>query len=1144
MKNNIRFIAVVLIALALVLIGCDETPVENITITPNQEKITLNVDEVLDYDYTTLFTIKSGTSDIEVKEEYLDLSNILAEVGNYIVLCTYKNKMASVTVEVLKADAISITLKDVEEVNVNNLTVFNHDYKQYFEITDNEENVEVLDEYLDLSNLRTIAGAYKVICKYKGEILELVVNVEEINYQIKLSTYEITIKQSEIETHDFNQYFTVVVDGKIKPITSDMVESNITTNVGVYQYKVSLGETSMTLSVNVISDHDIEIINSYVLKEIPKEELSSFDYTSLFSIYLDGQARLVTLDMIDLSSLENAVENEVYEIKITYTEGQAVKTSSCNIKVVPNGEIVITHKDLIIYPNSSYIDLTTLFNIVKNNVEIPVTLDMIDGVINYAEVGENIIKLYYLGYEETAVVEVKQGVIINYTKSNVIEIAKGTSKTSYNFAGDFSVIVNGINFTDIDQYINTDNIDFNTVGTYTATITIPYVDSSLGITKETPITKEISYKVVDKIYSIIVLNDTVVLKEGVTSYDAFDNLVVRINGVNQKLTKIASQASTIATYAEVLSTIDFAEIGLQEVLVDVYVNGPENEPVRTSFNVMIEANVEISVNKTFVFEGTTVYTKDIFTVLLNGENVEITQDMIEGKINTNAPGVYPVKINFKGFSETVEFIVLNLKMVGVYDTLLTTIPTSSSTDEEGYEEEGTSVTQLKKLYITADGQMSVNGSLAEILYGIDENTMYIKFNNYEFTLSYNNGIVVIDPDNSLRMPFIDAKRPLIYFNEEIWELNQKVVINYSSSYILEQNYNGYSLDIFEVTNKETNETMWYALKVHLYERLSSDYKYIVNHGEVVFDDTFTQETGNSSFLTYLGDVYKFTMTTEKVGQINSKDSEVLYKYVNQTFTTTINGETAILSVDQSEGFYLKIGSNSIFSVSGAAVRNQKYGGIDYENDTVYIFDAGSATESPFSYKFILNLDDNTFTIVEKDTYFGRYVSENMYIFFDGYGMGLINFDKKQYAETLFEYTTVGNLINMHYVNITPSFNYGTDGAVYMDTFNNTLTVKYLGNEEFNKEVFVNAFIIDGAVVSIKNFTLTKFTNKVLAKKAFYDNITIITKDGEITNNNTKKTLIYIDDIDFLNTGIYYFSITVSVNGNDVTMRYAIQIVEK
>ena len=37
-----------------------------------------------------------------------------------------------------------------------------------------------------------------------------------------------------------------------------------------------------------------------------------------------------------------------------------------------------------------------------------------------------------------------------------------------------------------------------------------------------------------------------------------------------------------------------------------------------------------------------------------------------------------------------------------------------------------------------------------------------------------------------------------------------------------------------------------------------------------------------------------------------------------------------------------------------------------ENDTVYIFDAGSATESPFSYKFILNLDDNTFKTALRD----------------------------------------------------------------------------------------------------------------------------------------------------------------------------------
>ena len=147
-----------------------------------------------------------------------------------------------------------------------------------------------------------------------------------------------------------------------------------------------------------------------------------------------------------------------------------------------------------------------------------------------------------------------------------------------------------------------------------------------------------------------------------------------------------------------------------------------------------------------------------------------------------------------------------------------------------------------------------------------------------------------------------------------------------------------------------------------------------------------------------------------------------------------------------------------------------------------------------------------------------------------------------FAETTFEYNKVGNLITLTYVNINPSFEYGTKGELYIDAFNNSLTVKYLGNESFISERFINAYIKDGAVVEIAAFQLKQISNKVLAKKAFYDNITIITKDGVITDNTIKKTLIYIDDIDFATKGIYYFSITASVNGADVTMRYAIQII--
>ena len=260
-----------------------------------------------------------------------------------------------------------------------------------------------------------------------------------------------------------------------------MVEHNLTTNVGVYEYKVSLGETSMTLKVNVISDHDIEIINSYVLKEIEISELDTFDFTSLFTVYIDKEVREVTNEMIDKSSLNNPTEDEIYDIKITYQEGQAIGYGSCKIKVIPTSEIVITPKNLVIYPNYGYIDLTTLFNITKKGESIPVTLDMISGSIDYAAIGVNTIKLNYLGIESEAIVEVKQGVIINYANSNVVKISKGTSKSTYDFAKDFEVIVNGIKFTNIASYINTDNVDFNTIGSYTAVISASPVNTCFSL---------------------------------------------------------------------------------------------------------------------------------------------------------------------------------------------------------------------------------------------------------------------------------------------------------------------------------------------------------------------------------------------------------------------------------------------------------------------------------------------------------------------------------------------------------------------------------------------------------------------------------------------------------------------------------------
>lgn len=1141
MIKKFKYLAFIIIAFALTLVGCDSGSTSpTVTVTASQPSISIETSEVETHNFRKYFNITEGSKDVKVIDEYLDLTNLNTEPGSYIVTCTYKTKMASIIVEVKKSTTIVIDTL-VDEVLVNNLEVFAHDYKQYFSIKDLENEVEVLDEYLDLSLLRAGEGTYAIKCTYQGNTVSLNVKVSEVSYQIKLSTKEIFIKQSEVDTYDFKGLFTVVVSGKIQEITDDMITSNVTSNIGSYQYSVSLGETSMSLTVNVISDHNVEIINSYELLEIENNQLQSFDFTKLFSVYVDGESRKVTSEMIDLSGLNNPSDG-ICQIKITYVENQAVAISVCNIKVIEEKQVIVTPKNIITYPNGEHIDLTSLFEIKKGEELIPVTNDMVTGTINYSQVGNNIIQLTYDGNTYEAIVEVKQGVIINYTKADTIKVGKGTSKTSYLFENDFSVLINGIEFTDIRKYINVDAVDFNNKGTYTATISIPYKDSSLGINDSTVFTKTITYEVVELTYDIKISKDVVELKQGTSSYNVFDNLSVKINGINQKLVKIPSQVSAIATYANVLSDdIDFNSIGMQDVLVAIYVYGVEQDPVYASFKVIIQSNVEISVNNSFVFEGATLYTKDLFTIHLEGEEIEITQDMIEGKVDTHTPGVYSVKLNYQGIEKETKVIVLSKNLIGQYKTQLSTIGTSASVDEEGYDDAGEVSRAIKDLYITEDGQISVDGTLASILYGIDENTMYIKVGSYEFTLYYENGIVILDPNNDIKLGYINGKRPLIYFHTDMWDIKDKVVINTGSDHILNNAINGYTIDTFKIESLVDDKTIWYGLKIYLYEKMNSDTNYLVTYGVVEFSEDFEQSADAHSSLIMNNEVIEFNMIDSNNAKVGPLSSVAEYKFANKTFTGTYNGQEAILSVDMYEGYLLRVGDNVVLNVAGASVRNQKYGGANYDDNTVLIMSFGSTSEAPYSYKFKFDLENNTFTYIDKDIYFGRYEDSKMMLFFDGYGSGLINFNTKQFGLTTFDYETKGNELEIIYTNTKPTFTHGEYATLYVDSLYNSLTAKYFADEEIRGSVFVNNYLTDGAIINISTYTFRTYSNAVLGRKALFDAIQIIVPSGEITDNNVKITMIDISDINFAVSGFYHFSITCQVNGNDVVMHYALQI---
>ena len=68
--------------------------------------------------------------------------------------------------------------------------------------------------------------------------------------------------------------------------------------------------------------------------------------------------------------------------------------------------------------------------------------------------------------------------------------------------------------------------------------------------------------------------------------------------------------------------------------VALYVNGVDAEPYIAEYEVVIRSDIEITVNDTAVFTGSTLFAVDLFTVTENGAAAEITFDMLEGKVDT------------------------------------------------------------------------------------------------------------------------------------------------------------------------------------------------------------------------------------------------------------------------------------------------------------------------------------------------------------------------------------------------------------------------------------------------------------------------------------------------------------------------------
>lgn len=1114
----------------------------SLTVEAVSAEVEILVKEVSSYDYASLFAITENGSDKEVLLSYIDSSAVQAAVGSYTVSCSYGGKNAVVTVKVVDAytgSVVAVTsVKD--SLTITGAELENYDFTVLFEITVDGEKQEVSASYIDSSEVSPETGDYTVTCTFGGKTASVKVTVDNAEYVLTLAADSVSLKVYRVEEYDFLSLFTATKDGAEAEITEDMVTSDIVAQTGEYSYTVNFHGIVKTLTVIVEAGHDIEIIPSYSSYEIAVNELENFDYTVLFSLYVDGVAVRVTEEMIDLSALEGVSEGESGKAALSYEYDGASANAEVVVKVVAESIAVVSAKNIVTYPNGEFIDLTTLFEITKDGQRINVTADMVEGSIDYSQVGVNYITLSYGGETYTATVEVKMGVIIDYANGDTVYIRKGTNQTTYSFAGDFIVRINGIAFTNIESYIDVSEVDFSAAGEYQATITINYNESKLGIGKVnfTTVVKTITYKVVDNNYTAAVKSDVVELPKGTTSYDVTSNLSVTINGKNQGFTDIKSWVTSASCYYEVVSGVDFTKAGEQEVSVAVYVNGVDGEPVIISYYVIIQSDIYITGSDLAVFEGTTVYAKDLFAITEGGVSVPVTSDMITGKIDTFAAGIYTVTLTYSGVQATATVTVYSNGMKGTYHTWQNTIATT----DYSYDEDADIVIpghRLGDLVIAEDGTISIGGTQLTIVSGVDEKTLLVRYGSYDYTLYYDNGIVVLDPDNAIKLSFNDDKRPFVYFNEDLWTIDEYMIVNYGSTHVLEVSKQiTYSLDTFHITSTESGESMWYGLYVALAEATSADTVYNVKWGEAVYDDGFVNEVGAISSVTFDGNKFMFAVQSVGVGKVNGVSTELKFAGIN--FEGFIDGLPSELRVNSSETYEIRINGLSFVTVSSYDLSNMKNGGANYMENSVLLYSYSG--DVVYSYKFMLDLENKTFTIAERDNVYGLYQADGIYFYLDGYGTGIASFDSSSYEVIQFTYTVSGSEISIRFQNVKPSFKYGEKAILYIDSLRNTLTVKYFNDSAIAAKSFENSIITDGALVHVGNLVIGATSNSATAKNKLYSAIEIITKDGVIADAD-KAAYFDTSLVSFTTEGFYRFSITLSVGGADVVNYYTVQIIK-
>lgn len=1159
-------------------------PSEEIEVKADKAEVRIALVDLDSFDFTSLFDIYVDGGKVGVSADYIDLSKLKKELGTYEIVCSYGGKSAKVTVHVVnernvfvQANKTKVTIKDVE--------VKTYDYTCLFTLTVNGNITEVKKEYIDASNVLPAPDTYTVTCEYGGSSAKVWVEVTETPFVASALEDEVNVYVGAVNEFEPKALFAITLGGEEVEVTDDMITGEVKPEVGDYEINLSIGSRKVSVIVHVVNEHVIKIGSAYSEIDIAPEDVSSYDFINDFYIYEDGKSVEVNSENVtlDTSALTGAAIGDKCEISVSYVpadgKGGATKTVIVNVTAVGSIAIKVLNAEVF---ESDTLDLTSLFEITDNGEEIEVTDDMISGFVDFGNSDECKITLTYKNIRRTATVKKIKGISIRYAAGEIVSVKKGENKGAYDFAGDFEVYIDGIRFYGIAGWIDTNNVNFDAIGVYDAVLTVKYNDASIfgkpqfAATK----TKTIKYNVVPSVYDLKLTEKTVELEAGSADYDVLSNIELSVNGYRQSFTANRGEVNMVTTYYEIVSAPDLTVTGSHKVTINLYVYGLGYDSVTAEYTIIVKNGIKIYSEDKAVFTGETLYAPDLFRVYENGKAVNVTPDMISGRINPFVAGSYVLTVEYKGVTRSATVSVIPSEYVGDYQTADKTIAKDSVEGEDGdiAEDEKPSV---------AIGDMEIGRDMSIFVHGLKAENVTLTDYGFDFMLCNNaheahfeNGVCVIIPLNELKLSYYDDNRPLVYFKRGAWAIADSVSVHYSKEgkSVYSLTYSGYSIFLYKVRNLETNELKWFAIKVTLEAKTSSDTMYSVAYGFVNLSSDFSSKTiGAVGDLELNGSRYVFTISERGTGKINKTDTTA--PFANKSFTGMFDGKAATLSLGNEHQPTLTVGGIKKFSMNTSEFHpkynyystdegyyilygyevvtfNKKYNTktISYSTD-LFIKEKDGDTESvtvtPFSYKFLFDVDNGTFTLAERDEYFGLYKNgEGRFVFLDGYGNGIIDTTKDSIGQCGFTYTAKNTLITVVYDD--PSNKLSQKRGVFsIDAFGNVLYAQSCGKEFEKGDALTNAYITSGAAVTLSRSVF----HKGETKDDIINAVKIVTKDGEysltakkqkVTVNGKQVAIVDVSKISTGNAGFYLLEINLKLDGASsvLTKRFAVQVLDE